>query len=101
MATEQDKTPRKAWRGFEELLDTPEFHAGAAREFPTDDFDRWDKSLDRRHFLAVAGASLALAGVSGCSPRPAPAKKIMPYIRQPEHLTAALSKVQEWVGAKL
>jgi molybdopterin-containing oxidoreductase family iron-sulfur binding subunit len=34
----------------------------------------------------LMGASLALAGVSGCSPKPAPAQKIMPYVNQPEEL---------------
>ena len=30
------------------------------------------------------GASLALAGLNGCSTQPAPRAKIMPYVRQPE-----------------
>jgi molybdopterin-containing oxidoreductase family iron-sulfur binding subunit len=42
--------------------------------------------MDRRHFLAVAGASAALAGASGCSPRPAPRGELVPYVRPPEQL---------------
>jgi len=46
--------------------------------------------IDRRHFLAVAGASVALAGATGCSPRPAPRGEIVPYVRQPEQLTPGI-----------
>ena len=45
-------------------------------------------SLDRRSFLKVMAASLALAGLGGCaSPAPAPTdEKIVPYVRQPEEI---------------
>ncbi|HEY1189239.1 MAG TPA: 4Fe-4S dicluster domain-containing protein [Gemmata sp.] len=43
--------------------------------------------LDRRRFLALTGASAALAGGAGCSPRPAPPGEIVPYVRPPEQLT--------------
>ena len=45
------------------------------------------EAVDRRHFLAVVGASAAAAGVAGCSPRPAPPGEIVPYVRPPEQLT--------------
>jgi molybdopterin-containing oxidoreductase family iron-sulfur binding subunit len=38
----------------------------------------------RRNFLKLMGASLALAGLSGCAGQPA--EKILPYVRQPEEL---------------
>jgi molybdopterin-containing oxidoreductase family iron-sulfur binding subunit len=44
-------------------------------------------AVDRREFLAAAGASAALAGVTGCSPRPAPRGEIVPYVRDPDGLT--------------
>jgi Fe-S-cluster-containing dehydrogenase component len=40
--------------------------------------------VDRRQFLRLMGASLALAGLSGCTRQPA--EEIVPYVRQPEHL---------------
>jgi hypothetical protein len=43
--------------------------------------------IDRRQFLALAGASAALAGVFGCSPTPAARNEIVPYVRPPEGMT--------------
>jgi molybdopterin-containing oxidoreductase family iron-sulfur binding subunit len=43
-------------------------------------------ALSRRNFLAVMGASAALAGAAGCV-RPAPARKIVPYGTQPDEIT--------------
>ena len=98
MATEHDKQPAaglpeggvpRQWRGPEELEDSPELRAYLKQEFP-DGAEVWDAEDDvsRRQFLTLMGASLALAGVTGCSPRPAPSdEKILPYSRQPEQMT--------------
>lgn len=77
---------RRFWRGLEELVETEAFQEHLRREFP-DQADQWTDPLTRRQFLILAGASLALAGAGGCSTRPAPAEKIMPYVRQPEGMT--------------
>ena len=42
--------------------------------------------LSRRQFLTLMGASLALAGVSGCSVRPAPSTTLVPYVKAPEEI---------------
>jgi MoCo/4Fe-4S cofactor protein with predicted Tat translocation signal len=73
------------WRSLEELADTPEFRELMEREFVDDACD-WTDPVTRRRFLTLMGASLALAGAAGCSARPAPQAKIMPYVRQPEEL---------------
>ena len=49
------------------------------------------EAIDRRHFLAVVGASAAAAGVAGCSPRPAPHGEIVPYVRPPEQTIPGVS----------
>src|SRR2546426_8968927 len=75
------------WRCLEELADTEDFKELLQREFPRH-ASVWLGSLDRREFLKVMGASLALAGLSGClssSPAP-PDEKIVPYVRQPEEM---------------
>src|SRR5947209_7143503 len=77
-----DNGPR-FWRSLEERLDGDAFREMMTREFP-DDAPDWMDAVSRRRFLALAGASLALAGVVGCYQ--APSQKIVPYVRQPEGL---------------
>ncbi len=71
------------WRSLEELADTEEFRERLAREFPQD-AAQWLDPVSRRHFLHLMGASLALAGVTGCTRQPREA--IVPYVKQPEEL---------------
>ena len=74
------------WRSLEELADSPAFRELLQQEFP-EQASQWDNALSRRQFLTLMGASLALAGVSGCSVKPAPAGKIVPYVRAPEEVS--------------
>src|SRR5437879_1450793 len=73
------------WRSLEELAQRPDFLDMMRREMPRE-AEAWGEPVDRRQFLALLGASLALAGVSGCSVSQAPQERIMPYVRQPEQL---------------
>src|SRR6266404_7738913 len=75
------------WRCLEELADTEGFRELLQREYPRQ-ASAWDQALDRRGFLKLMGASLALAGLSGClGSAPAPTdKKIVPYVNQPEEI---------------
>src|SRR5947209_3490027 len=57
-----------------------------ADEFP-EDAAEWTDPVSRRNFITIMGAGLDLAGAAGCSPRPAPMRKIVPYTRQPEQMT--------------
>ena len=41
-------------------------------------------AVERRSFLKLMGASLALAGMAGCTRQPP--EQILPYVRQPEHV---------------
>ncbi len=76
---------KRYWRSLEELADTPAFQELMRREFP-EQASIWPDGLSRRQFLTLMGASLALAGLSGCSVRPAPSVNITPYVRQPEEV---------------
>jgi molybdopterin-containing oxidoreductase family iron-sulfur binding subunit len=76
---------KRYWRCLEELADDPALQELMAREFP-EQASVWPASLSRRQFLTVMGASLALAGLSGCSVQPAPAVNIVPYVRAPEEI---------------
>jgi molybdopterin-containing oxidoreductase family iron-sulfur binding subunit len=75
---------RRYWRSLEERLDTPEFRERLRRAFPEQQAALLDP-VTRRGFLALLGASLGLAGLSGCQTQ-APPEKIVPYVRQPEGL---------------
>ncbi len=70
------------WRSLEELAETPEFLEYLHREFP-ENASEWHDAKGRRDFLKLMGASLALAGFSGCSK---PVEKIVPYVRAPEEM---------------
>jgi molybdopterin-containing oxidoreductase family iron-sulfur binding subunit len=76
---------RQYWRSLDELAATPAFQKLMRREFPQQ-ADVWPDSLSRRHFLTLMGASLALAGLSGCSVKPAPMGKIVPYVKPPREI---------------
>jgi molybdopterin-containing oxidoreductase family iron-sulfur binding subunit len=73
---------REYWRGLEELAETAEFQDLLRHEFPQG-ADIWQASLSRRDFLKVMGASLALAGLTGCS-LTSPQEKILPYVKKPD-----------------
>ncbi len=76
---------RQYWRSLEELAETDGFRELLAREFPHH-ASAWLDALDRRDFLKLMGASLALAGLAGCG-SPAPTnEKIVPYVQAPEAL---------------
>ena len=78
---EQPRAGKKYWRSLEELADTPVFREFVAREFPQQ-AEGWNDPFERRTFLKLMGASLALAGLSGCVFQPP--EKIVPYVKQPE-----------------
>ncbi|HEY0080605.1 MAG TPA: TAT-variant-translocated molybdopterin oxidoreductase [Pyrinomonadaceae bacterium] len=71
---------REYWRSLEELAETEEFTELLHREFPRHAAE-WDEGTDRRTFLKLMGASLALAGLAGCSYQPP--ETIVPHVRQP------------------
>lgn len=75
---------KQYWRALEELAETPEFREALENEIP--DATRYlDLHMDRRQFLTLSAASLALAGLSGC--RYLPQHKLVPYVNQPEEET--------------
>jgi len=77
-----DKYGRHYWRSLEELAALPAFQAYLEDEFPT--AVRQGTAFNRREFLTLMGASLALAGLAGCNYQPQ--EQIVPYVHQPEGL---------------
>jgi molybdopterin-containing oxidoreductase family iron-sulfur binding subunit len=74
---------RTFWRSLDELADTEEFRSFVSSEFPAA-VDSLTTSLDRRQFLKLMGASLALSGLGACTRQPI--EKILPYVKQPEEI---------------
>jgi molybdopterin-containing oxidoreductase family iron-sulfur binding subunit len=74
---------REFWRTLDELADDPAFRERLHDEFPSA-VEAITDPIERRTFLKVMGASIALAGVTACTRQPA--ETIVPYVRQPEEM---------------
>ena len=74
---------KRYWRSVDELANTPEFQAAVEREFPHAIEDIKDP-VTRRGFMKLMGASMALAGLAGCTRQPD--EPVYPYVKQPEDL---------------
>jgi molybdopterin-containing oxidoreductase family iron-sulfur binding subunit len=78
---DEPRPGKRFWRSLEELADTPQFREFVEREFPQQ-AEEWNDPIERRSFIKLMGASLALAGLSGCVFQPP--EKIVPNVKQPE-----------------
>ncbi|MBX3139431.1 MAG: TAT-variant-translocated molybdopterin oxidoreductase [Trueperaceae bacterium] len=74
------------WRSIDQLAETEEFKLFLQREFPRQAAPI-EGSFERRDFLKLLGASMALAGLSACARPPLAHEKIVPYVKQPEQIT--------------
>lgn len=76
------KTGRDYWRSLDELAGSDEFFSYLKAEFPrqADILEH----VDRRQFMKLMGASLALAGLGACTTQPP--EKVVPYVKPPEEL---------------
>jgi MoCo/4Fe-4S cofactor protein with predicted Tat translocation signal len=85
----EDTTGPQYWRSLEELAGSDEFQEMMHREFPKG-ASEWIDTFSRRGFLKTMGASLALAGLTGCTRMPD--TEIVPYVKQPENLIPGRAK---------
>ncbi|HTT00686.1 MAG TPA: TAT-variant-translocated molybdopterin oxidoreductase [Steroidobacteraceae bacterium] len=74
------------WRSLEELADTPEFREHSQHEFPAL-ADAYGQAYDRRRFLQLVAASMALAGLAACGPEERERDREA-YVEQPAGLIA-------------
>ncbi len=77
------KKGQQYWRSLDQLAETEEFLAYLRTEFPQGAAVLAEK-FDRRKFLRLMGASMALAGLTACSPPGQLPEKIVPYVEMPE-----------------
>ena len=79
----EGKRGQQYWRTLDEVTQTEEFTTWFEDEFP----NRKDLfQIDRRSLLKFAGASLALAGLTGCRGVFLPEEKLVPYVKAPEEV---------------
>jgi len=71
------------WRSLEERAGTAEFQQLLRREFPDEPWSGAPE-LDRRRFLQLMAASLALGGLAACTRQPP--ERIVPWVRPPEEV---------------
>ena len=71
---------RTYWRTLDELAETPEIAARLEREIARTGGGLG--AVERRHFLQLMAASLALGGLSGCGPE-AERRQLLPYVEEP------------------
>ncbi len=71
---------REYWRSLEELLETEDFREHLHREFRVP----IESGVNRRELLTLMGASIALAGLTGCTRQPT--ERIYPYVKAPEEM---------------
>ncbi|MDR3727480.1 MAG: TAT-variant-translocated molybdopterin oxidoreductase [Terracidiphilus sp.] len=74
---------KRYWQSVDELANTAEFQAAVEKEFPGS-AQEWVDPVSRRGFMKLMGASLALAGLAGCTKQPD--EPIYAYVKQPEDL---------------
>ncbi|HXG63624.1 MAG TPA: TAT-variant-translocated molybdopterin oxidoreductase [Blastocatellia bacterium] len=79
----QHQTGKRYWRSLEEFAETEEFLEFLHREFPQQ-ASEWGDPKGRRRFLKLMGASIALAGLTGCTVQPT--EKIVPYVKPVEEV---------------
>src|SRR5690349_15922508 len=73
----------RMWRSLDELAGDEKLMKSIEREFPSA-LEQLTDLASRREFLRVMGASLALAGITGCIRQPE--EKIIPYVHAPEQI---------------
>ncbi|MEI7973875.1 MAG: TAT-variant-translocated molybdopterin oxidoreductase, partial [Bdellovibrio sp.] len=82
--------PGAHWQTLEQWAQDPEFSKIASAEFLSSPIreSQGTSGIERRDFLKLMGASIAMASTA-CVRRPA--QKIVPYAKQPEEVTFAVS----------
>ncbi len=77
----ESATGEEYWRGLEELAEEEGFQEFLDQEFPSYG-NEFASGVDRRNFLKLMGASMALAGLTACDVPPM--ETIVPYVENPE-----------------
>jgi len=77
------KHGKEYWLSLRDKADTAEYRELIEREFPEGTVEL-ASSMNRRTFMTLMGASVALAGLTSCR---RPEEQIVPYVSRPEEVT--------------
>ena len=77
-----DLAGQEYWRSFEEYAGSPEVIEAISQEFPNYSPDEI-RTMSRRQFMQLAGASMALAGLTMTGCRRWPEELVVPYAKRP------------------
>ena len=75
------------WRNLDELQGGAAFQEALENEFPRQAVPL-GLGVDRRRFMQLMGASLALGGAAACTKQPP--EQLVPYVKQPEEMIPGL-----------
>jgi MoCo/4Fe-4S cofactor protein with predicted Tat translocation signal len=81
---------RTYWRSLAQFEDRPEFRAALEREFLEEGPSEHTDGISRRDMMMLLGASLSLAGVTGCIRRPV--EEIVPFVSAPEDVVPGIPR---------
>jgi MoCo/4Fe-4S cofactor protein with predicted Tat translocation signal len=73
---------RTYWRSLAQIEDAPEFRAALENEFLEQGPSEHADGITRRDMMMLLGASMSLAGLTGCIRRPV--EEIVPFVTAPE-----------------
>jgi molybdopterin-containing oxidoreductase family iron-sulfur binding subunit len=79
---------REYWRSLAQIEDLPEYRAALEREFP-EGASELSNGITRRELMTLVGASLSLAGLTGCR---RPVEEIVPYVAAPEDVVPGVPR---------
>jgi MoCo/4Fe-4S cofactor protein with predicted Tat translocation signal len=79
--SDESTKSKEYWLSFRDKSDEPEYRVLQQSEFPS---PPQTAGMDRRSFLTIMGASVALAGLTSCR---RPEEHIVPYVSRPEEIT--------------
>jgi MoCo/4Fe-4S cofactor protein with predicted Tat translocation signal len=81
---------RTYWRSLAQIEDRPEYRAALENEFLEEGPSEHVDGITRRDMMMLLGASLSLAGASGCIRRPV--EEIVPYVTAPEEIVPGIPR---------
>lgn len=88
MSKDMNLTGKEYWLSLDQAPDSKEYRKYILEQYHDGDHNRPDH-LNRRNFLSLMGASIALASLSGCR---RPVEKIIPYVNQPEGVIPGIAR---------